>query len=175
MVGWVSITFVLRRLGQAQQLHLWASRNDILIQAAAKSAAVVASEHLEMFPFCPDESGGFGWIPTSVCLGNHNRRCRYKVVWSEAPAIGQVPSSPEGRTQTGWLVPRDSPVTHPLPPSCGSSTLCSQNNKHPQEGSQEQDWGRFPLIRSKSVTDSALSAFFYRMSCSVALRSERGC
>lgn len=46
----------------------------------------------------------------------------------------------------------------------GSSTLCSQEDKHPQEDSQEQLWERFPLMRSKSLEDSASSGFFCRVS-----------
>lgn len=44
----------------------------------------------------------------------------------------------------------------------GSSTLCSQEEKHPQEDSQEQLWERLPLMRSKGLEDSASSGFFYR-------------
>lgn len=45
----------------------------------------------------------------------------------------------------------------------GSSTLLSQEHKHPQEDSQEQLWEIFRLMRSKGLEDSASSGFFHRV------------
>lgn len=46
----------------------------------------------------------------------------------------------------------------------GSSTFCSQEDKQPQEDSQEQFWERLPLMRKKGLEDSASSGFFHRVS-----------
>lgn len=58
---------------------------------------------------------------------------------------------------------RNSSPTTP-PAASGSSTLCSQEDKHPQEDSQEQLWERLPLRRSKGLEESGSSGFFHRVS-----------
>ena len=69
--AWGSITSVLVRAGSGSAPHLQVRRDEIFIQATAKSAAVVTGEHLKMFPFCSDGSGGFAWVLLSHQLGEY--------------------------------------------------------------------------------------------------------